>query len=533
MSITNIVLKERDKEEIDTLRTLMKRHAFHSDSMLVQKMIMGGTESFIGAVDLEWFGNKVNFARELPLFRRKLDPETNEIIKDKDTIDEVLQRPLDFTRESSLAQYLIGKPGHKFPAVLVVISEKWVDDPSSDNWDEEGRAKISSATFTPLDENDHYGLLDVSKKDTDKDISLYALDGQHRLLGVKGLLLLIKEGKLQLRDKKGAYLVNSVLERETLEEIYQVTEEEIKALASEKMGIEFISAVVKGETREQSKRRVRSIFVHVNKMAASLTQGQLNQLDEDNGFALVAKYVSVHHEYLAKPKVVNMDNNTISGRSVNFTTLQTIKDMAEGYLGHKFPFWGESIKGVVPIRPSDDELEVGKSEVNNLIDSLLTLPNVERAVQGTSSVQLRKFTYEEVSKSSELYGEGHLFFRPVGQQIFAATIGGIMSKGSTQSLDDLIHKIQKLDEGGFFSAIDKPHSVWYGVIYEPIKKKMLVSGKKLAIRLLAYVLDGGLVDKSRKELQSDFAAARTIDGETIDYDGQLVLPSRLKLPNPQ
>ena len=71
------------------------------------------------------------------------------MIVDKDTIDEILQRPLNYARQSELAQYLAARKQHKFPPVLVVISQDWVDQLDSDEWDADGRAVISAARFSP------------------------------------------------------------------------------------------------------------------------------------------------------------------------------------------------------------------------------------------------------------------------------------------------------------------------------------------------------------------------------------------------
>ena len=101
--------------------------------------------------------------------------------EDEETIDEILQRPLDWSRQAPLALYLVARKAHKFPAVLVVLSANWVDDPHADQWDEDGRARESAADFTPLDKDGAVGLLDITEQ-----VSLFTLDGQHRLMGVQG-----------------------------------------------------------------------------------------------------------------------------------------------------------------------------------------------------------------------------------------------------------------------------------------------------------------------------------------------------------
>ena len=241
------------------------------DRVLAEKTEMGGTESFVASVPLRWVEANVGFASQLPLFQEKLDPKTKQIIIDQSTIDIVQQRPLDWSRQAALAQYLAARKNHKFPPILAVMTYAWVDKPKADEWDSEGRAIRASADFLPLDSKGRVGLLDVSEK-----VSLYALDGQHRLMGIKGLMKLITEGFLPRKKKDGSQEQGRPLTVEDLTK-YGVSRPYLQSLAAERIGIEFIPAVVPGETRQQAYQRVRSVFVHVNLLAAPLTKGQLDQ----------------------------------------------------------------------------------------------------------------------------------------------------------------------------------------------------------------------------------------------------------------
>ncbi len=153
---------EQEKEDRQALALLLDKYLRDRDRILVQKTQMGTTEAFIGSVTLEWLANRLCFASQLPLFRQKLDSGTNNLIKDGETVEEMLQRPLDWSRQAVLAQYLAARKFHKFPAILAVISPKWVDDPQALEWDEEGRCSKLAANFDPLDQNETVGLLDVS-----------------------------------------------------------------------------------------------------------------------------------------------------------------------------------------------------------------------------------------------------------------------------------------------------------------------------------------------------------------------------------
>ena len=514
-------LLQREAMEKQALSLLLDRYTNLKDKIFVQSAEMGGTESYLGAVTLEWFAERVRFASQLPLFRDfAVDSKTKRIVIDQETINEVIQRPIDYSRQSVLAQYLAARPKHKFPPVLVVITQGWVDDRESDEWGGDGLAIKSSAEYTALDSSGKYGLLDVS--DT---MQIFALDGQHRLLGIQGLMELIKKGELQVLNKNGEAKKGTFIKVEDLEEQFGVNQSELQQLGKELIGVEFISSVVPGETRAEAKRRVRSIFVHVNKMANPLTAGQMHQLDEDNGFALVAKQIATNHPYLTGGDGrVNWDNNTISVRAGNFTTLQALTEMAAGYLGHKYSKWDPSNKGLIPLRPDDLELADGKLLFSEYLDSLVELPSIKRSVQGTSIQTLRNFEKEG--------GEGILLYRPVGQTALATAVNELLLKG--QSISNVFSKLHKFDENGGFSAIDMHTSIWYGVLYDPNKQRMMVSGEKLAVRLLVYLLGGGIAnEEERNTLREDLAEAREVDKQYRLFDGTFsTSKSDIKLPNP-
>ncbi|TAF60721.1 MAG: DGQHR domain-containing protein, partial [Oscillatoriales cyanobacterium] len=187
---------EKENRERQEIALLLDNYLGKDDRIFVQKTQMGSSEAYIGSVTLEWLDSRVRFASQMPLFRQKFDLQTNNIVRDDETIDEIIQRPLDWSRQAALTQYLAARKSHKFPAVLVVVCPPWVDNPHAQEWDENGVATKSAAEFISFDKNGNLGLLDVSPK-----VSIFALDGQHRLMGVQGLMSLIKTGILQRYNK--------------------------------------------------------------------------------------------------------------------------------------------------------------------------------------------------------------------------------------------------------------------------------------------------------------------------------------------
>lgn len=511
---------EREKRDRQALALLLDQHLARNDQLLVQKIEMGGSEAYIGSVTLEWFAGRVGFASRLPLLHQKYNPETENVEIDAESIEEIQQRPLDWSRQAPLAQYLAARKNHKFPPVLVVLNQPWVDNPKATEWDAERCATVSATNFTPLDKDGRVGLLDVSER-----VSIFALDGQHRLMGVKGLMELIQTGRLQLyrKDKKP---IESFITVDDLQKLYQVEPGYLQNLAKEKIGIEFITAVAAGETREEARQRVRSIFVHVNLMASPLSKGQLAQLNEDDGFSIVARKIAVTHPLLEQredrnPRV-NWDSATVAAKSTVLTTLQALKEMSERYLVHKFPQWKPADKGLIPLRPEDDELEEGLEAFKTLFDYLAKLPSYQR-LEHEDTPDLRRFSFEKGE------GEGNMLFRPIGQVALAQALGILVFK-KRLSLESVFKKLRKYDQKGGFSGMEYPQSLWYGVLYDPNKKRVLVAGRDLAARLIVYILGGSQDDLERAQLRKDLADARTIEDKALSFSSEFVEPKAVGLP---
>ncbi|NET02082.1 MAG: DGQHR domain-containing protein [Sphaerospermopsis sp. SIO1G2] len=506
----------------EMLSKLLNNYLSQQDHILVQQTRMGGVDAYVGSVTLEWFANRVKFASALPLLQKKYNPETDNIEIDADSIDEIQQRPLDWSRQAALVQYLATRKNHKFPPVLVVINQPWVDNTQADEWDFQGCSQKATTDFIPLDQNSKVGLLNISEE----NVSIYALDGQHRLMGVQGLLELIKFGKLR-RYKKDKTPSDTLLILSDLMDNYQIDDEYLRNLTQEKIGIEFICAVNQGEKYTEAKKRIRSIFVHVNLMATPLTKGQLAQLNEDDGFAIVARKIAVTHPLLQvtnnRKARVNWNSATVATNSTVLTTLQALQDMAQKYLGQKFPHWKPLEKGLIPMRPEDKELQEGIKDFTELFDYLATLPSY-KILEHEDTPILRRFSFEKGG------GEGNILFRPVSQIAIAQALGILVFKQDF-SLESIFKKLRKFDLQGGFSEMEFPYSLWYGVLYDPNKKRLQVSGKDLAVKLFIYIL-GGMKDHMEiAALRKALANARTTENNTIGFNGKLVTPQDVGLPS--
>lgn len=265
---------ELAQKERDVLNVLLDRQQQKDGHLFALRTKMGGTESYITSVPLSWVESNVHFAGDLPLFERAADESSKKIAVNKDTADILRKRNPDWRRQQAMSVYLAERKYHKFPPLLVVCYQDWTyrERHESDKWDVEGKAVESSISATALGFMGYF--FDIANQET----RYYALDGQHRLMAIKGLKELISKGKINALNQEGDVKNTGQITRERVvesiiksrskggEKQLNPTEidSELQSRMNEMIGVEIIPAVQTGETREDAVRRLRQIFVDVN-----------------------------------------------------------------------------------------------------------------------------------------------------------------------------------------------------------------------------------------------------------------------------
>ena len=465
---------------------------------------------------LRYIGNKAHMkmGSEMPFMSTHIDHKTGRVIIDEHNVDLIAQRAPDWTRQPSLTAYLLHDKNHKFSTILSVVSPSWIDNPKHENWGPDERAMKSAIEFIPLDSEGNIGLIRLN------DTDAYALDGQHRVMGIRGLIDL-NEGRLEIRRQDGSATGKEFTKNQFLED-HNTDITALQNIFEEKISVEYIPAVIKGETAIEARRRLRSIFVSINKYARTVAKGEAITLDENDGFAIVSRKAGINHRlFTGNKNPINWKSTTIADRSLYITTAQALKDMVSIYIeeahGEISDNLKPKIKGAVPIRPSDKTLEKVENIFYSLLDKIYELDVFRRINSGDNIVQVRNF----YSKLNINY-EGHLLLRPIGQTILFRAIGKIIKKGK-MSLEEIFTKLNKLDTEKGFRQQDHSN-VWYIVTFDPIGRgRMIVSNQRLAADLLAYLIEGAESDK-REELESKVKKLRSNDAGTnwINFDGKEV-----------
>ena len=468
--------KEKEKRKKEFLLRMLDSINEKKKHFVAVSAKMGSSDSYISSVSLEWF-TEVHFAADMNIFEDNQDEQIKSVKINKETLDYLSQRQPDWRRQIAMTTYLSVREHHKFPPVLLVAYQDWMFDPNSEKWGADKRALENSITCESLGSGSW--IVDFNHDKTD----FYALDGQHRLMAVRGLNDLFKNEVLHQKDKSGAIRKKSV----TIENIFEYVLEgatdlkefkkKLGRILDEKIGVEIIPAVQKGETLQEAFARLRQIFVDVNQNAKRLEKGELALLDETNGFSIVARDVMVsaslfynnEKELRVNSKDVNLDEN-----SKDYTTLQAIVGMAREYLGvlHPFNRWEEpvcNIKEAGLLRPSYEDLEKGRKKLTAYFEAIKELPSHKRMIQGTEIGKIRRRKRKDVD---DMEGEDNILFRPIAQEALAKAVG-LLERNGGMTLEDIIKKLSKKDNP------DDPNlkltefaSPFFGILCDPVSPQL-------------------------------------------------------------
>lgn len=536
-------LLDREYQQNEALRLLLDWKQGAEDHHVAAAARMGTSQSYLASVSLGWIAANVYFAHDLPIFKEHQRGDSRHIDINDVTATYLQQRQPDFRRQQPMAMYLATRRHHKFPPLLLVAYQDWVYDPGHDRWDPHGRAMEHSLRVRGLDTDAHLVDLDVATT------TYFALDGQHRLMAIKGLKELLDNGRLGSKKQDGVAVRGRDVTREEVE--YYLEERgldphKLQGAMNETVGVEIIPAVQNGETFKQAVARLRNVFVDVNENARRLGKGELALLDENDGFRIVARTIMTKHSlFKGHGGELNVDTkkSQLSEQSRDYTLLNTLVSIAHSYLRGRAGFerWGNTVLGLTgarsvgPLRPHDDEIGKGLSELSDYFDALSGLPSHESMILHFSSGGKEGKSPAELRTAPE----SNILFRPIAQVALAHALAKLWSEKGVE-LNDAVECLARHERTGDLNLARKS-APWFGVLCDPADEKM--RRKKefeyLCAELMTYLLGGGFgQDEARREKLLDrFFEARRIltDSEeevALDMKGRPRTKQEFSLPDP-
>ena len=159
----------------------------------------------------EWIDQNVMLVGQLEMFNReageykRIGNEAGNIEITSENIDLIRQRSVNFSRATHIAKYLLLHPFHNLPDLVLVVTEPWVEHPDAPEW-VDGRATRDSVAIDPISGDIDKALLRLGRSGQADRSTMYALDGQHRLIGIRAAIAMLDKGALTLQKEDGTYV---------------------------------------------------------------------------------------------------------------------------------------------------------------------------------------------------------------------------------------------------------------------------------------------------------------------------------------
>lgn len=278
-------------------------------------------------------------------------------------INEILQRELNKKRIDQIKDYILYNPEHFFSSLIAAIHK---GNPIWSDFDIESHFKVDDKVISEKEiefiEN-KVGILSLTGEEI-----IFALDGQHRLKGLKE-----------------AYSMDD-----------RIGKEEIPIL------------IIVHNT--SNKKRTRRLFTVLNKYAQKPKEAELIILDEDDAAAIITRKLIESHSILSHKNAISDTNtsNIPANDTKSFTTLVTINRINKLLLTNTYEINFTK-------RPSNKELSIFLNTCLEFWDFFFKMnPWIVKFLDGEDI----RFENGESYRRNPISG-GNILLRPIGQIIFA------------------------------------------------------------------------------------------------------------------
>lgn len=362
-------------------------------------------------MDIGELSKRVRYAEEV---------HSNELLSD------MIQRKLRGGRAAQIAQYLKSQPERLFNALVVATYG------GQPNWhalrDVKGREK--DGELECLDENT---IASVGFLTLQGDEELFALDGQHRLAGIKKA---IQDG----------------IEQDPYDDV---------------------SVIFVGHRATQSGlERTRRLFTTLNKTARPVTKGEIIALDEDDVMAICVRRLIEKTELFSGNRVAFVANNNMPvSNTDSLTTIGNLYDVLTILFTNVQSDLRKRKADLQRIRPADETLDKYFKLSENYFIQL------KKNVNALDEFFSTENTKDVVKKYRGNHG-GHVLYRPIGLEIMTRVVARLTEDMSVERAVKLAATLP--------CDLNKDPYPW--LMWDPSKKIML-NGHKVTIReILLYML---------------------------------------------
>jgi DNA sulfur modification protein DndB len=354
-------------------------------------------------------------------------------IHESPTLNELIQRVLQEGHSNNIQRYLLTHPQRFFNSLVLGIyggMPKWFELDIREN-------HLLNPDELPSYVERSMGLLVL-----DGTESLFAIDGQHRVVGIK------------------------------------------KAVAAdETIGDDEVAAIFVAHKNDAAgMERTRRLFTTLNRYAKAVGFGELVALDEDDVVAIVTRRLIEQHP-LFKGKIYSSTQKNVPPTDrTNLTSVSALYEVIDIILQIGRPKQWSNFK---KIRPDDDSLDqFYVSAVDYWSEMLDAFPELRELRDSHPN--------DRVAAKYRNENGGHLLFRPVGLVMVARVVRHLMNKESL----DLKSAVSRVSHANLWLS-DTP---WVGLLWDATNMTMMVTGERqtAAMKLLYHACGGDLSKLSQR-----------------------------------
>ena len=322
-------------------------------------------------------------------------------------LSDMIQRALNQTRRRQIANYLKTEPQRFFNSLVVAVyggDPNWHALTNVRNTREDDLLKgISPETVESV------GFLTLRG-----DEKLFALDGQHRLAGIK-----------------------------------TVVDEGYEPALGDEVNVIFVAHQRTQEGLEQTRR----LFTTLNKTARAVTKGDIIALDEDDVMAICVRRLIEETDLFPGQRILFVQSNNIpQGNYECLTTIGNLYDVLTILFTQARSELREAKPALTRSRPDDETLDLYFEYATEFIALLRThFPELDEF-----------FTSDNVPDIVQRYrgaDEGNALYRPIGLEVFAQIIARVTQETSLGEAIAIASRLpRKLNEPPYTGLIWQPPS---------------------------------------------------------------------------
>ena len=349
-----------------------------------------------------------------------------------ESLQELLQRQLT-RRASVIADYLITQDQRFFNALVIGTfggDPKWYE------------VSIKSAPFSLQEELPIHleGILGFLVLDGTE--RLFALDGQHRLAGI----------------------------REALKRNEDLQYEEVSVI--------FVAGVTQEHRQDDPDgfQRTRRLFSTLNRYAKPVGKKDIIALDEDDSVAIVTRLLVEDHPLCVGKVSLGQGKNIAKSDQESLTSIVALYDCLDTYLQEESRRSWNKFKRQ---RPNDEELKYLHIKAVHLLDTYCEcFPELLEFSQSSPS--------EKAAATHRHVNGGHLLFRPIGLLASVCVVRDLMDSKNL-SVEDAVSRVAKV-------PMQLSHELWRGLLWNATSKRMITASEnqEAATKLMFHAAGGNL-----------------------------------------